>query len=513
MSDLTCVLNLGLKSIRAAIFDPGGNRIAIAYRPIETRMGEGIVEQAPGDWWAAGLEVLGEVLADRDVAGRVGIVTVTASAGCLVVMDAVGNVLRPAIMISDVRARAEADAMAANPAYRALDISSRVTPDLMLPKVAWIREHEPAIFERARWFATPNDYLVQQLTGEVVTDAANAGKYFFQEGTGSYPEALLRVLGVDAATLPPVVTGGDAVLGMRPAVRARFGLPDDVRVVLSTYDAICAVYGSGVAQLGDACDVSGTVTSFRAVTDKPAGDPDGRLYLTPHVGAGRYLAGGSNNLGGGVIEWAKQTLYPGEADPYESMVAEAAAAPPGAAGLMFLPYLLGERAPVWDPVARGVFFGLGRNHGRPDMIRAVFEGVAYSILDIADRLAGMGIAVERVSASGGLARLDPVNQIKADMLGVPVSLVEELETTALGAALVAGVHAGRWATIEDATTAAVRLARVYDPVAPRTRMYADFFQIYRGLYEQLRDLFVVRAELIAAHGEVLRTELERRENL
>ena len=513
MSDLTCVLNLGLKSIRAAVFDATGHRLAIAYRPIETRMGEGIVEQAPDDWWSEGLAVLDEVLADGSLAARTGIVTVTASAGCLVAIDAQGAVLRPAIMISDVRARDQAAAMAAHPAYQALAMSSRVTPDLMLPKIAWLRDHEPATFERARWFATPNDFLVQRLTGEVVTDAANAGKYFFQEGPGRYPDQLLGALGVDASTLPPVVSGSEAVLAMRPDLRARLGLPEGVRVVLSTYDAICAVYGSGVAQLGDACDVSGTVTSFRAVTDRPDGDPDGRLYLTPHVGAGRYLAGGSNNLGGGVIEWAKQTLYPGDADPYTAMVDEAAAAPPGAAGLMFLPYLLGERAPVWDPLARGVFFGLGRNHGRGDLIRAVFEGVAYSILDIADRLAGMGIVVERVSASGGLARLEPINQIKADMLGVPVSLVEELETTALGAALVAGVHAGRWATIEDATAAAVRPAGRFEPVEARTRMYHDFFGVYRGLYEGLKDLFAVRADLIAAHGEVLRTELARSENL
>ncbi|MCI0346978.1 MAG: FGGY-family carbohydrate kinase [Chloroflexi bacterium] len=514
---LTCVLNLGLKSVRSAVFDDTGRRIAIAYRPIETRMGEGVVEQEPLDWWRGGLETLREVLADEsrrgDIRRDLRRLTVTASAGCLVALADDGSVVRPAIMISDVRAREQARRIEGLPDFPARGGPVRVTPDLMLPKIAWLREREPRSFERARWFASPNDYLVQCLTGEVVTDSANASKYFYEEGAGEYPLELIRSLGIDLATLPPVVSGADAVLPIRGELADELGLAHEARVVLSTYDAICAVYGSGVAELGEACDVSGTVTSFRAVTDRADVDPEGRLFITPHVGSGRYLAGGSNNLGGGVVEWAKQVLYADDADPYATMVAEAADAPPGAAGLTFLPYLLGERAPIWDAAARGVLFGLGRNHGRGDMIRAIFEGVGYSVLDIADRLTAMGIRIEAVSASGGLARLETVNQIKADMLGLPVRLTDELETTALGAALVAGVHDGRWSTIEEATAACVRTSRLFEPDRPRTEMYRDFFGVYRSLYDRLRELFVERERLIGAHAEVLRTELTRSENL
>jgi xylulokinase len=510
----TCVLNLGLKSMRSAVFDTAGRRLAIAYRPIESRMGEGRVEQDPEEWWSAALATLDEVLADRALAARVGRLTVTTSAGCLVALDRDGGVVRAGIVISDVRASEQAARIQAHPAFEALGLpGGRVTPDLMLPKIVWLREHEPANHERTRWFAAPNDFLVHRLTGELATDAPNATKYLYDTAAGAYPLDLLAALDIDPASLPPVAARGDAVMPLLPRFRDRFGLRDDVAVVLSTYDAICAVYGSGVAAVGEACDVSGTVTSFRAVTDRPDRDPAGRLFIVPHVGEGRYLAGGSNNLGGGVIEWAKQVLYPDDADPYGAMVAEAIDAPPGAAGLTFLPYLLGERAPVWDSNARGVFFGLGRNHGRGDMIRAIFEGVGYSVLDIADRLDGMGIAVSRVSASGGLARLDPVNQIKADMLGVPVTLAEELETSALGAALVAGVTIGDWASMEEATSACVRSSLVFDPEPARTRMYRDFFAIYRGLYDQLRELFVTREGLIAQHAEVLRTSLSRSENL
>lgn len=513
MTTVTCVLNLGLKSMRAAVFDDEGRRLAIAYRPIESRMGEGLVEQDPEDWWRAALGTMDEALADQSLARRVRRITTTTSAGCLVAMDADGQPLRAGIMISDVRARGEAERISREPAFLALGVpGGRVTPDLMLPKIAWLRANEPEHFARARWFATPNDFIIHRLTGEVVTDPPNATKYLHDAASG-YPTDLLDDLGIPMAALPPVATGQDAILPLRAALRERYGFPDDVRVVLSTYDAICAVYGSGVADLGDACDVSGTVTSFRAVTDRAERDPAGRLFTIPHVGVGRYLAGGSNNLGGGVIEWAKQTLYPDDPTPYDTMVAEAMEAPPGAAGLTFLPYLLGERAPVWDSTARAVFFGLGRNHGRADMIRAIFEGVGFSVLDIADRLAGMGIPVRRVSASGGLARLAPINQIKADMLGVPVILTRELETSALGAALVAGVTIGDWGSIEEATSACVEPSTVFEPAPERLAMYRDFFSLYRELYERLAPTFATRETLIARHSEVLRTVLARSENL
>jgi xylulokinase len=508
------VLNLGLKSMRAAVFEPSGLRRSIAYRPIETQMGEGRVEQAPEDWWAAAEQVLDEALDASGCRAEVRLLTVTASAGCLVTLDAELHPLGTAIMISDVRARPQAEAISGTDAFtRVREVGRRVTPDLMLPKILWVREHAPERYEATRWFVSPNDFLVARLTGQVATDHHNASKYFHSLEREEYPAALLAGLGIDIDRLPPVAAAGSQEFPILPAIRDRFRLAADCRVVLSTYDAICAVYGAGVSNVGDACDVSGTVTSFRAVTNLPLRDPTGRLFVAPHVRSGLSLAGGSNNLGGGVIEWVKQLLYSDEDDPYGAMERDAEDAPPGAAGITFLPYLLGERAPIWDANARAVFFGLGRNHGRADLLRSVFEGVGYSVLDIADRLAELGVTVERVVASGGLARISAIQQIKADMLGVPVDLTEELESTALGAALLAGVNAGVFASIEEATESAVRIGQRFEPAAARTDMYRDFFGIYRALYASLRDLFEERERFIARHAEVLRTQPARTENL
>jgi len=511
---VTCVLNLGLKSVRAAAFDATGQRIGIVYRPIATLMGEGMVEQDPEEWWRSALETLDELVATADLRGRVDRITVTGSAGCLVALDGDGRPVRPAIMISDVRAQGHAARIAAHEAYgRLTRASARVSPDLMVPKIAWFKEHQPATYAKARWLVSPNDFLVHRLTGEVLTDAATASKFWFDpSGDGDYPEPL-RDLGVDLERLPPVATGARAILPVRPELRDRYGFKPSIRLVLSTYDALCAVYGSGVSRLGEACDVSGTVTSFRVVTERSERDPNGRVFIIPHLAPGRYLAGGSSNLGGGVIEWARQLLYSDDADPYRTLAAEATDTPPGAGGLLFLPYLLGERAPVWDSAARGVFFGLGRSHGRGDMIRAIIEGLGYSVFDIADRLAAMGVVADSVSASGGLARIGVVTQVKADMLGVPFVLNEELETTALGAAMVAGVNAGDWASVDEAIAATVRLAARVEPVPARTSMYRDFFGLYRSLYGQLQGLFLDRQAMLTRHRDVHRIELSRTENL
>jgi sugar (pentulose or hexulose) kinase len=509
-----CVLNLGLKSMRAAVFDESGVRLAISHHPISTEMGEGRVEQDPEHWWQAGLAALAEVLADRRIAERVDVLTVTASAGCLVPMRSDGSTLGNAIMISDVRAADQAARIEASAAFQALnDGRRRVTPDMILPKILWLLEKDRQRFDAAAWLATPNDFLLHRLTGELMTDQQNATKYLYDIGAQDYPLALLSELGIDRAKLPPVVAPGSTSLALLDDIRQRFGLPAGARVVVATYDAICAVYGAGVANVGDSCDVSGTVTSFRAVTDSVPSDEFGRLFTAPHLTSGLYLTGGSNNLGGGVIEWAKQLLYIDDSDPYSRMAAEATDTPPGAGGITFLPYLLGERAPVWDINARGVFFGLGRNHQRGDLVRAIFEGVGYSVLDIADRLREMGVRIDRVSASGGLARIAPINQIKADMLGVPVQTTVEIESTALGAGLMALVCAGRFDSLAQAVAACVQLGTPYEPDPARTRMYTDFFGVYRSLYEQLRGLFVERERLIAQHREVLRTKPTQTENL
>ena len=350
---VTVVLNLGLKSVRAAAFDATGGRIGIAYRPIVTRLGEGMVEQDPEGWWRSALETLDELAASVELRGH----------GRAHHRDRLGRLPRRAR-----RGRARGSprdhdqrrprqgprgADRGAPGLRPPDAGQRrVTPDLMVPKIAWFRAAEPEADARTRWLVSPNDFLVQRLTGEVVTDPATASKFWFDPaGDGAYPEPL-RDLGVDLERLPPVVTGAQAMLPLRAELRDRYGFPPSVRVVLSTYDALCAVYGSGVTRIGEACDVSGTVTSFRVVTARSERDPEGRVFLDPAPRAGPLPRGGSNNLSGGVLEWARQVLYTDDPDPVPD---------PGRRGGG---HAARRRRPHVPPVpARRASAGVG--HGRP----------------------------------------------------------------------------------------------------------------------------------------------------
>ena len=216
--------------------------------------------------------------------------------------------------------------------------------------------------------------------------------------------------------MPEVVEIGESIGNIRKDVAEIFGLTTETEVVASSYDAICSFIGSGVSEEGESSDVSGTVTVFRTLTRKKAAKQK-KVYNIPYYSENANIIGGSNNLGGGLIEWVKQCYYLKDEYPYEIMEKEASESELGARGLLFLPYLLGERTPVWDDSARGVFFGLERMHTRKDMTRAVFESTGFIDLSIIDAINEAGIDVNSVRLSGGLARINLVSQIKADILG------------------------------------------------------------------------------------------------
>jgi xylulokinase len=256
------VLNLGLKSIRAIVFDPNGRKRRVASRPVRTSLKNGEVEQDPEEWWQASIMVMREALQDREVRKTIRGVTVTTSACNLVCVDASGRSLRPAIMVSDTRARQEAADMATTGEFAALAATNpnqRAEPSMVLPRLLWLRSHEPEIYAGARWFYSSNDYLIHRLTGEVVSDPLNAEKASYDPKTGAYSFALMRMLELPPEKLPTVKPMLSVAGVLTAEVKREVGFGhEDIPVFLTTYDAICAVFGSGVAGPGMACDVSGT---------------------------------------------------------------------------------------------------------------------------------------------------------------------------------------------------------------------------------------------------------------
>jgi sugar (pentulose or hexulose) kinase len=498
MSSYGLVLNLGLKSIRAIAFDSAARKIASAARPIQTFLKDTWIEQDAEEWWSKAIISVKEVMAGMNQPPA--FITVCASAACLVCVDDEGRPLRRAIMVSDRRAFAEADRMAraaSFPAVHAVNRSFVADPYFMLPKALWVQQHEPEVYASTHWLMSPGDFLVYRLTGNAVTDALNAEKFFFDPTKGTYPSDLFEELGVSPAKLLPVASLGCQVGEMRSTVAASMGIGSDVPIILSTYDAISAFWGSGVCQEGDVADVSGTVTSVRVLSAKPIGSDDKRVFTQSMPGTQWFAVGGSNNLGGGLIEWLKQSFYGGIENPYELMEEEAHSSGPSGRGILFLPYLLGERCPIWDPRARGVFFGLERQHQRGDFSRAVLESAAYTVEHILQVLREQGLALKRLRVSGGLARIRLVSIIKADVSGLPVDVLEEFETASLGAFLLAGCGVGLFPNLDDASQL-VRVTETISPRADRSAQYAPWFAMYRKLYDTLQPLFHERHDLFVA---------------
>ena len=386
------VLNMGMKSIRSIIFDSEGNKLASFAVPIETSLTGDTVTQAPSEWWEKACRVIRESLAD---AGNISVdyLTVTTSSSCLVCVDREGEALLPCMMVSDKRAVKESALLKEAKAFEKVKTRTGLgaDPSLMIPKALWVKRNRPEILDQVYQLLSPNDFLIAKFTGRYVTDYMNAQKWHYDVENRCYPLELLQEVGIPQQFLPKVAVPGACVGNVLCAAAKKTGLSTNTQVIASTYDAICSFIGSGALSEGEASDVSGTVTVFRAASQKKIEKPLDKIQQLPYYEGGVHIIGGSNNLGGGLIEWVKQCYYQNEALPYELMEKDAGEASLGAGGIIFLPYLLGERAPIWDNNARGVFFGLERMHTRKEMTRAVFESAGFIDLDMIGAIEKTGL--------------------------------------------------------------------------------------------------------------------------
>lgn len=491
------VLNMGMKSIRSIIFSPFGEKLASAARPIETFLSEELVVQDPAEWWEKARVVIRESLVD---VGRDSIesITVTTSSACLVYVDQNGQELNKCIMVSDKRAQEESELIAKNSAFAAVKRATGLGMDayLMLPKILWVKRNEPEVFAKVYKFLSPNDFLLARMTGRYVTDIFNAQKYHYDSQTQQYPVLLLKELGIPQESLPEVVAPGTQIGYLTESAAEYLGLRKETAVVATTYDAICSFFGSGVSEEGEASDVSGTVTVFRALSRKTGLRANDKIFLTACPQWNLNIIGGSNNLGGGLIEWVKQCYYTNEIYPYEVMEKDAGEAQPGAGGVIFLPYLLGERAPIWNPEARGVFFGLERMHTRKEMTRAVFESTGFIDMDMIQAIEATGMQVKKIRFSGGLARLNLIAQIKADITGLDIEVLSEFETTSTGAAMLALLGMGKFSDLRAAAEVFAAVRMIVKPNSINHKKYQELFRLYKDTYQTLAQLFKERMDII-----------------
>ena len=442
-------------------------------------------EQAPSLWWEAAARSIRAALAAAGAdAGDIAAVGLTGQMHGLVLLDDHGEVLRPAILWNDQRTGAECD-----------EIRRRVGPSRLIavtgndaltgftaPKALWVRRHEPGVFARARHLLLPKDYVRLQLTGEYAMDVADgAGTLLMDVRARTWSDEVLSALDIPRAWMPPLFEGPAITGRVTPVAAQATGLRAGTPVVAGGGDQAAQAVGVGAVREGIVALTLGTSGVVFAATSEPRIDPQGRLHAFCHSVPGRWHLMGVMLSAAGSLRWFRDTVAPGT--PYPDLLAPAAGVPAGCEGLIFLPYLTGERTPYPDPHARGAFVGLTVRHTRAHLTRAVLEGVAFGLRDGFDLMKAAGLAaIEQVRVSGGGARSPLWQQILADVLDAELVTVNTTEGAAYGAALLAGVGAGVWPDVDAACRACVTTAGRVSP-APGTRStYAEAHGIYRALY-------------------------------
>ena len=492
VSPLFVGLDIGTSGVKAGVVDVSGEVLALATAACEVqRPRPGFVEQDPEDYWTAAVGCIREALSAPGIdARRVAAIASCGHAPTLVLLDRHGVPVRPAIVWQDTRAAAEATALAADPGAAQLAewLGVRWPVDASMPaaRFLWLRRHEPETLARVAKALLPKDYVHLRLTGEAASDAWSA-KGLVHQVTLAPIEPLFELAGLPAGVAPRALQA-DGVIG-RVTVEgaASTGLPSGIPVVAGWTDAMAAMLGTGaLGRPGLACDVSGT-SEVIGLTTEGRPDETGPLMAASILGSGRWMVYGPTQASNGSLVWAMRTLGL-EAD-WAGALAAAERLTGAEDELLFLPYLQGERAPLWDPRARGAFFGLSMEHGPSHLIRAVLDGVACSVwhvLSLAERAAGA--PAEEVRVAGGGARMPGWNRIKASVSGRPFRACRTSENGVLGAAMLAALGSGRFA---DARAAGDAMVRLEEPVLPDEALRAGYdrlFERYVTLWPRVSDL-------------------------
>jgi xylulokinase len=464
-------IDVGTTNAKAGLVTLDGRLIAsarVSY-PIRIDAEAGEAEQDPEAWWSALRQLVAVLLTDRPAA-TISAIAVAGHGPTLVAVDAAGAPVRPAITWLDTRARAELDELAERTGLRGWALG-------VLPAALWLERHDPAAASRARWYLNTWEALALRLTGEAATSLV---------ADQPFPDrSLLERAGINADRVAPAVPAGSVLGGLSGEAAAALGLRAGTPVVAGVVDAFASFHGAGLREPGDAIDAGGTAGGFGVYVDRPV--PATGSFTTPAPLPGRFVVGGAMAATGKALDWLRDDLLGGTTDT-EVLIAEATGISPGADGLVFLPYLAGERSPLWDPGATGAFVGLTVGHRRGHLVRAVLEGAALAIRHVAEPILDAGVRVVEMRVCGGPARSGAWNGIKADVTGFPIVVPAVKETAVLGAAIVGAVGIGAHPTLEAAIGAMVAIEEWIDPDPLRARRYDDVYRTYTDLYPALRDV-------------------------
>jgi xylulokinase len=459
-------------------------------------------EQSPADWWQGARMSIREAMQKAGLRGEeVSAVGLTGQMHGLVMLDASGRVLRPAILWNDQRTGQQCAEITEKVGGlgRLLELTGNaVLPGFTAPKIVWVRQNEPEVYGKTAHLLLPKDYVRYCLTGEYATEVSDAsGTSLLDVEHRRWSGEMLHALDIPEEWLPRCTESPEVSGAISAAAARETGLKAGTPVVGGGGDQAAQAVGSGVVQTGIISVTSGTSGVVFAHADKFAAEAQGRLHAFCHAVPGRWHLMGVMLAAGGSFRWLRDSLGKAECaaaalrgeDPYDLLTRAASLAPVGCQGLLFLPYLTGERTPHPDPQARGAFVGLTVLHGRNDIIRSVLEGVSFGLRDSLELIRGLGVPIAQVRASGGGARSALWRQIQADVFGNELVLVNVTEGAAFGAAILAGVGGGIYASVEDAVAQTVHITDRIAPIRGNVERYQKLYKVYRSLYPALRQSF------------------------
>ena len=485
-------IDVGTGGTRALLIDSEG-RQAAAYTAEHEPMAmlrPLWAEQHPKDWSRAAVLAIRGALAQAGITGAaIRGVGLSGQMHGLVMLDGTAAIIRPSLIWCDQRSQTQVDAIHAQVGKeKVVDlIANPMLTGFTLPKLMWVRDEEPAHFERLRTMLLPKDYVRYTLTGDYATDVSDAsGTGVFDVAKRRWSFELTDALGLDRGILPHVYESCEVTGTISREAAERTGLREGTPVVGGGGDQAASAVGNGIVKLGVVSCTLGTSGVVFAHTDDIRYDPLGRVHTFCHAVKGKWHVMGVTQGAGLSLQWMRNQLMPGM--DYEAMMTEAAQASAGSQGLFWLPYLMGERTPHLDAQARGGWIGLTAKHTRADLIRSVVEGVSYSQKDTLDLIDQLGVPVNAVRVSGGGARSPFWRQILADVFDKRVATLDSQEGSAYGAALLAMVGTGEFASVEEVCGAIIRETASVDP-GPNAPAYARGHKVYQALYPALRPLF------------------------
>ncbi|MEM9826420.1 MAG: xylulokinase [Planctomycetota bacterium] len=500
-------IDVGTSGTKTLLMDAAGKVLASAdagYPMDQPR--PGWTEQDPEDWWNATVKTVRSVVRKAEIKpADVKAIGLSGQMHGSVFLDAHDKVIRPALLWNDQRTAEQCDEIEAAAGGRKKLIRMVANPALtgfQAPKVLWLRKHEPKHFDRLAKVLLPKDDIRRRLTGDFVTEVSDAsGTLLLDVAKRKWSKTLISKLGLDFGLLPRVVESHEVTGQLTAQAAKKLGLTTDCLVVGGAGDCAAGAVGNGIVRKGILSTSIGTSGVMFVHSDTPEYDAAGRLHTFCHAVDGKWHMMGVNLTSGGALQWWVDSVLQGLAGisdkkRFDAATREAETIEAGSNGLVFLPYLNGERTPHADPQARGVFAGLGLSHTRGHMTRAVMEGITFALRDSLEIIRDLNVPVKQIRVSGGGSTNPLWRQMQADVFGQKVTKLAVEQGPAYGVALLAAVGAGEYRNIESACKAAIEVAQETKPDRAAVKRYNEVFPIYQNLYRQSVDAVHRLAELV-----------------